>query len=241
MRPFHTLTSLLLIPALLTGGCAGLDTSARSEGTGIQIIGAVVVLAKYRASERQKAIAEEKARRAFVDLGLKPAYEARAKKLKRTVAQRSSRGSGSKPPARGSGSGGSGRATAHQQEPDPAAEARAELASLSASWKSTASSLTNGRYAGDFAAGGGESVAAVDFPRVSESQVLAAAASYAPRYIAVSVPSDRPVAGAKDQLMIWDTRTQQLASDTVYAVDRTPPAGQPSRIDDVKAQFAGGQ
>jgi hypothetical protein len=224
MRPAVSVTAALLIPALGLTGCEGLDYSARAEGTGIQVIGAVVVVAKYRASQRQKAIAEEQARRAFVELALEPAYEARAKKLKRQVAS-------SRPRPR----------TAGTSAPDPQADARAELAALMASWKQTATSYTHGRYAGDFAVPGadGTAQAEVSFPRLSESQVLAASAAYVPRYLAVSVPAERTVAGARASVMLWDTQAHRLASDTVYALDRTPSASRSTEIDSLKVLYAG--
>jgi hypothetical protein len=226
MRPLLSTTAALLIPAIFCAGCEALDTSARGEGTGIQIIGAVVVLAKYRASQRQKAVAENEARRAFVKLALEPAYEARAKKLRREVA------SSRKPPA---------PRTGKPAEPDPSAKARAELASLTASWRETAASYTQGKYAGDFSAPGAESRSqtAVAFPRLSESQVLAASAAYVPRYLAVSVPPEQQVAGARSSVMLWDTRTHALASDTVYALDRTLSAEKPTEIDSMKVLYAG--
>jgi hypothetical protein len=228
MRPAISLTVAVLLPALGGAGCEGLDLSAKGEGTGIQVIGAVVVVAKYRASQRQKAIAEEQARRAFVDLALEPAYEARAKKLKRQV------GSGRAPAGPSAGTTGT-------TAPDPQAAARAELAALMASWKETASNYTHGRYAGDFAAPGADAPdqAAVTFPRLSESQVLAASASYVPRYLAVSVPAEQAVAGARASVMLWDTRMHRLASDTVYALDRTPSATKPTEIDSLKVLYAG--
>lgn len=224
MRPLLPLTVTVLLPALFSAGCAGLDTSARAEGTGIQIIGAIVVLAKYRASQHQIQIAETKARRAYVELALKPAYETRVRKLKKIAATPAK----AKPPASGK-----------PATPDPAAIARAELASLTASWSQAAREVTRGAYAGDFAApsftGGGTAV--VDFPKMSESQVLAASAAYVPRYLAVSVPAEQSVAGAKAAVMLWDTRTNRIASDTVYALDRTPPANKPAEIDRQKVLF----
>jgi hypothetical protein len=225
-RRAFSATAVVLVPAIFCAGCEGLDTSARAEGTGIQIIGAVIVLAKYRASQRQKAVAENEARRAFVKLALEPAYEARAKKLKREVA------SARKPPR---------PRPAGAPEPDPSTNARAELAALTASWRETAKSYTQGGYAGDFSAPelGSTSPTAVNFPRLSESQVLAASAAYIPRYLAVSVPPEQSIAGAKDAVMLWDTRTHALASDTVYALDRTPTTAKPTEIDSMKVLYAG--
>jgi hypothetical protein len=62
--------------AIFMTGCEGLDFSARSEGTGVQVIGAIVVLAKYKANAHQKAVAMENAHAALV-AAAKPVYEKR--------------------------------------------------------------------------------------------------------------------------------------------------------------------
>lgn len=219
-----------MLPAFFCAGCAGLDVSARGEGTGIQVIGAIVVVAKYQASGRQKAVAEEKARRAYVDLAMKPAYEAKAKKLRKTAG---------KPPSHPPGSTASTDSqTAKDQE---SARAREELAALAGSWRKTAASITNGKYAGDFATGSSmpSESGLTAFTPMSESQVMADSAAYLPKYLAVSVPADQSVAGSKASVMLWDTRSNRLASDTVYALDRVPTAGKPTEIDNQKVLFAG--
>ena len=71
--------------ALTMTGCKGLDYSAGAEGTGIQVGGAVIVLAKYHASNRQKAAAEEQGRKALIKAAT-PQYERR-----RTAAQADAR------------------------------------------------------------------------------------------------------------------------------------------------------
>lgn len=235
MRLLLPVTAALLIPAIFTSGCSSLDTSARAEGTGIQIIGAIIVLAKYKASQNQIAIAETKAREAFVELAMKPAYEARTKKLKKVIAS-----SPARPRRPAPTTAGPTRRPVAEDAPDPAAKARAELAALSNSWREAASQVTNGRYAADFAepAASTSNTAAASFPKMSESQVLAASVAYVPRYLAVSVPAEKAVAGSKAAVMLWDTKAEKIASDTVYALDRTPPTGKPSEIDHQKVQFA---
>ncbi len=224
MRPLLPLVVAMLLPALFSAGCAGLDTTAKAEGTGIQIVGAIVVLAKYRASQNQIQIAETRARRAFVELAMKPAYESRVRKLKKIAATPGK----AKPAAPGK-----------PAAPDPAAIARAELASLTASWNRATREVTRGAYAGDFATPSftNSATTVVNFPKMSDSQVLAASASYVPRFIAVSVPAEQSVAGSKASVMLWDTRTNRIASDTVYALDRTPPVNKPSEIDRQKVLF----
>jgi len=229
MRQVYSVAAAMLIPALLGTGCAGLDTSARAEGSGIQVIGAIVVLAKYQASQKQKTAAETHARQAFVERALQPAYQARAKKL-RSLAAASPR------PKRAR----SGTTPATPSAPDPSAQATAELAALSASWKETAARFTGGGdYATDFAVPGlgQQTTTAVSFPKLSESEVLAASAAYVPRYLAVAVPAEQAVPGSKEAVMLWDTRTHRLASDTVYALDRTPPESKRTKIDGLVVQF----
>ena len=231
MRRFCPVIAALLLPVMPFTGCAGLDTSARAEGTGIQIIGAIVVLAKYQASQSQKVIAEQRARQAFVERALKPAYEERAKKLRKTAAAA---------PLRPRRTASSSMVSSKPPQPTAADRARAELAALSSSWKSVAERYTQGRgNTADFAVPGtvGGEVALVDFPKVSESNILAASAAYVPRYLAVPVPAGPAVPGAKETVMLWDTRAHRLASDTVYALDRTPPESKPAKIDGLAVQY----
>ena len=253
MKSLHAFTATLLVPAIFVAGCSSLEQAgqmaASKEGTGVQIFGAIVVLSKYKASQNQIAIAETRARRAFVDLALKPAYEARTQNL-RKIAASSPPGGSRKPTVTRKAVtrkvvdrplGHANRAQAEESsQPDAADQARAELASISASWREAADQVTNGKYAPDFDAGvsGGAETAALDFPKVSESQVLASSAAYVPRYIAVSVPAEKAVPGSRAAVMLWDTQSSQLASDTVYALDRTPPSGKSSEIDDKKVQYA---
>lgn len=233
MRIPRFLVSAVILPSLFCSGCGGLDLSARGEGTGIQIVGAIVVLAKYKASGRQKAIAEEKARRAYVDLAMKPAYEAKAKKLRRVAGKPTVRPS--------SGASSTASQTAKNLK---SARARGELAALAGSWRKTAASITNGKYAGDFATDGGSSSmpsesALAAFTPMSESQVMADSAAYLPKYLAVPVPADQSVAGSKSSVMLWDPRANRLASDTVYVLDRVPTGDKPTEIDNQKVLFAG--
>ena len=248
MKPLSAFTAFLLVPAIFVSGCSSLEQAgqmaASKEGTGIQIFGAIVVLSKYQASQNQIAIAETKARRAFVDLALKPAYEARAKKLRKVAASSPARSS-SKPAVTRKPEGRSSNqvrrsSDVESRQPEASVQARAELAAISTSWREVANQITNGKYAPDFDAGvsSNSETAALDFPKVSESQVLASSAAYIPRYIAVSVPAEKAVPGSRAAVMLWDTQSSQLASDTVYALDRTPPSGKSSEIDDKKVQYA---
>lgn len=203
-----------------------LDTSAAAEGTGIQIIGAIQVLAKYRATPRQATLAEQKARRAFVDRGMRPALAAEKKKVaarrqKRVAQARRSR------PAAGS--------------PDPVAEiekeSASELAALDSAWREAATRYTRGEYSGGFKAG--SSPTAVALATLRPADVLTASASYLPRNLAVPVPPAREIAGAAASVMFYDTRQHTLARQEVYALNREPEPDRLTRFDDVEAQFVG--
>jgi hypothetical protein len=71
-------TSVVMSAALVLGGCAGgppsealFDPSPEAEGTGIAIVGlvrAVVIIARYQASERQRAVANQRARASYQKL-----------------------------------------------------------------------------------------------------------------------------------------------------------------------------
>lgn len=228
MKRMQFIKTAALVPAAFCAGCAAIDVSARGEGTGIQIIGAIVVLAKYQASARQKTVADGKARRAFVDLAMKPAYEARTKKLRQLAK--------SAPAARRKPTGGS--------KPDvktaAAEKARDEIQAVTVAWREAAASLTLGQYAGDFAVEfEAESGEIAQFESISKSQVIAASAGYVPQYLAVSVPAERGIPGSKSSVMLWDTKENRLSSDTVYALDRTLPASKPAQIDNLKVLYAG--
>src|SRR5262245_39927567 len=78
-REFFTLASASAVgsgASVILSGCEGLDYSARGEGTGVQVIGAIVVLARYHASQRQKAVAESKGHAVFVQAA-EPEYKKR--------------------------------------------------------------------------------------------------------------------------------------------------------------------
>lgn len=78
MNDFQTKRRSLLAAGggLLLTGCEGLDFSAAGEGTGVQVIGAVVVLARYRATAQQKAVAQKRTRE-MIMAAAKPEYEKR--------------------------------------------------------------------------------------------------------------------------------------------------------------------
>ena len=102
--------------ALLFGSCAGgpsyaelFDTSPEAEGTGIMgagLVRAVVIIAKYEASERQREVAEQRARLAHAKLlvasrkapaqGSVATKKKRAKKVSRYLAVETARDSRSK-------------------------------------------------------------------------------------------------------------------------------------------------
>ncbi|MGI8604508.1 MAG: hypothetical protein ACR2OZ_16170 [Verrucomicrobiales bacterium] len=222
--------SLAGVSALTLTGCEALqqlDTSARGEGTGLQIIGALVVLAKYQASNRQKTVAEQKSRRAFVDRAMKPALAAEKKKVR--VRHERKLDTAKKEFARD--------ATKREQSVvQLQREAESELASIETKWHAAAAHYTSGRYTADFAASRHEGTVA--FTSVKDSDVLTASAAYVPRYLAVSVPPEKLVAGSTTSVMFWDAQSHRLAKDEVYALDREPKLGEVAKFDDIKAQYA---
>jgi hypothetical protein len=216
--------SVLVLPAC--EALQRLDTSAAAEGTGVQFTGLIKVLATYRASPRQQVVAQETARKAFVDRGMRPAL-AEAKKKARVrhqkqeaVARRETAGDPVKQQ----------QAVAQVQQ-----TAANELAAIDSSWQDAASRYTGGKYTADFAAT--KPTAVVAFAPIRESEILTASAQYVPRHFAVSVPAERAVAGAAAHVMFHDTRANQLAKNDVYAVDREPPSGKIAQIGDFSAEF----
>jgi hypothetical protein len=234
--------------ALLMTGCEGLDYSARGEGTGIQIIGAIVVLAKYHASPQQKTLAEQKARAAYASQA-KPDYEKRRATVQadsrkkaaalerdygRRIAQAPKEMSAAANPA-------SSAALLEQEQKQALArlqsEAAAELASVDSAWRS----LGGGA---DHSIKGANSSQAGIVPTGStrdREAIIASASAHLPGYIAVSVPAQGHIAekGGKATIMLWDTRRQRLASDDVLVLDRKPAAGNDAKVDGVIARFAG--
>ena len=64
-------------------GCQGLaELEKMPEGTGVQIVGSVVFLAKYRATATQQAQARQKGAQVYISKGLKPAAQAKLKAIK---------------------------------------------------------------------------------------------------------------------------------------------------------------
>ena len=226
-------------------GCAGLDYSAQAEGTGVQIIGAVIVLAKYHASPKQKAVAEQHARAAVVQAA-KPGYEKRraslhatsAKKLEATRQDYDRRISAvaKAQPATPIPSA-ADEVRRLQQEKEQAlarlqADAARELASVDTAWRSIGatdhSTKSNPRTSGSVPAASTR----------DEDALLASATAHLPRYIAVPVPAQGIAAeqGAKATIMLWDTRLQRLASEDVLVLDRQISSGVDVKVDGVTAR-----
>lgn len=235
---------------VLMTGCKGLDYSASAEGTGVQIIGAIVVLAKYHASTHQKAVAEQKAREAFV-AAARPAYEKRratvkldsskrAGKIEREYTKRIANARSEKPATTSPGK--SVAAAQIEQEKKQAieklrAEAAAELASVDTAWRSLGGTT-------DHSVDSAGNVATASVPGAStrdREALIASASAHVPAYIAVPVPAQGIGAeqGGKAIVMLWDTRRQRLASDDVLVLDRKPATGIDAKVEGVTARFAG--
>lgn len=195
-------------------GCAGLDYSAQGEGTGVQILGGVIVLAKYHASAKQKAIAEQQAR-AVVARAAKPAHDKRragvhadsAKKIeatRRDYDTRISALSKTQPAAHGSVAADEVRRLQQEKEQT--------LARLQAD---------------------------ADRSMNDEEASQASAREHLPHYIAVPVPPQEIAAeqGAKATIMVWDTRLQRLASENVLVLDRQISNGVDVKADGITARY----
>lgn len=237
---------------VLMTGCEGLDYSARAEGTGVQIIGAIVVLAKYRASQHQKAVAEQKARQTFVTAA-RPAYEKRRvtvklnsiKRVEKTeddYARRIAKAKNETPLAAAAPGRPAPAVAQLEQEKQQTieklqAEAAAELASVDSAWRSLGGSA-------DHSVGSADSTPSDMVPTAStrdREAIIASASAHLPAYIAVPVPAQGIAAeqGGKAIVMLWDTRRQRLASDDVLVLDRKPAVGVDAKVEGVTARFAG--
>lgn len=205
-------------------GCEGLDLSAEGEGTGIQVVTALTILAKYRASQAQKAAADLAARRAFVALAMKPAMKRESRNLRLQVA--------TPPPAAAPGAA----------APPPApAPGRVDEATFAAAWKRTAEEYQkSGEAAGPDLAmpvrGG-----SVAFAPLSSQSILTTSSAQAPNYLAVSVPPQGlpTESGAAEVVMLWNARRRQLAGDMVYAIKEQPREGRKVVIDGIPAVYVG--
>ena len=203
--------SVLFLPSC--EALKSLATAAPDEGVGFQFVGLVKVLTKYQSSPRQRTIAEEKSRRAFVDRGMRPAFADAKKKAQQrhrkqeAVARRQNAGDPAKQQ----------QAVARVQ-----VEGSRELATIEDSYHKGALHITDKNTR-------------VNSPQRSRVRcsptcrpgrpILTASAAYVAPYVAVSVPAERAVAGAAASVMFWDNRTHELAKNEVYVINREPALG----------------
>jgi hypothetical protein len=60
------------------------------------------------------------------------------------------------------------------------------------------------------------------------------------RYIAVDTEKNAKTSPrAKKSVMVWDTDKQEIASDKVYDVQKSPPVGQTAKFDRYSAEYVG--
>jgi hypothetical protein len=210
---------------LMLAGCEGLDLSAEGEGTGIQIVTALTILAKYRASQAQRAAAEQSARRAFVALAMKPAMRKETAVQQRKAVARAETAPAVKP---------AGEATG-------AAPASANEAAFAAAWKKTAETFQMSGEAAARQVALPASRGGFAFAPISSQDILTVSSAQAPNYFAVSVPRQGTPGerGAGDVIMVWDARQRRLVSDLAYAVKQRPEAGQRVQIDGRAAVYVG--
>jgi hypothetical protein len=267
-RIVRTTTALVAAGACVAisiTGCADLEKSdfarstgmfsASQEGTGFQIIGAVVVLAKYHASKHQIAVAEEQARKATLRF-VKPHYEQRRataqsasrkkiadteKDYDRRIARSQSSGTPAQPPATGTPPAAELEAEKAKALEKIRADAAAELAALDREWRSLAGMPSRGlkmEKAPETPAGGVPLASTRD-----REALIASASAHLPKYIAVAVPRQGIAAeqGGESTIMLWDSRKQRLVASEVLVLNRTPRDGVNLRVDGVTAQFAGSE
>jgi len=234
-------------------GCEGLDYSAGAEGTGVQIVGAIVVLARYHANARQKALAEQRARAAVAQY-TKPAYEKRRavvhetsrKKIEATGHDYDKRivaAAKSKPAAVAPAAPVNNEAQRLQAEKEKAlaklkADAEAELASVDSAWHSLGGQPE--RSGGTQPSISHTTTAVVPEASTRDQEALLASASaHLPNYVAVAVPPQGIPAekGGKANIMLWDTRHQRLVSDDVFVLDRSMRNGVDATVDGRSARF----
>ena len=200
--------------AALLGACKGLDSldvSAGAEGTGMQFSAIVKVLARYQANPTQKQVAERRAGTAYVKIALEPAYKKRRAVL---VAKA-------------------------KAQPEDASKVVA-VAALDQAWYKEAAAASHDAYKPDIVLPGTGNVA---FASVQEESavLLASAASYVPKMIAVAVPpAGNPAeASAAGSVMFWSTGSRGLATPEVFVVASLPPVGKSARFDQIDALYRG--
>jgi len=238
--------SALLSLYLLVGGCEGLrqlDTSAAAEGTGVQIFGAVVVLARYRANEQQKRSAIETAESAYVREVLGPAYKSRAEEISRQRDVQLAQVRRQRPPAPPT------PGLAQQVADDKEAEARVEatveekLSSLNSAWKAETSRLVTGGVVAPPTVPVGTRDASALFAGAragaGDPGLLVVARQQAPRFLAVAVPGAGNPAEAQGAatVMIWDSESKTLRDENVLVLNRRPQERKPTKVDDLPALF----
>lgn len=237
--------------AILMTGC---KTAALVGAiAGAATVGAVVVIAKYKASAQQKAVAEEQARRVVARAANPHSERHRAQKqaaaqkkiadLEGEYAKRIAQAQRSKAAA---GSAASGASVAELEAEkkralDKAqADAAAEMAALDSERHSLAGNSSRGLKM-DTAPSAADSVPVASTH--DREALTASAAAHLPKYIAVAVPPQgiAAEAGGKSTVMLWDTRHQRMATDDVYVLKNEVLAGATVKLNGVKALFASAQ
>jgi hypothetical protein len=235
--------------ALTMTGCEGLDYSARSSGTGFQIVGAIVVLAKYHASKHQKAVAEEKIRKALMQAAT-PQYERRraaahAETRKKIAAVESDYNRRISDARRGTSTPGSPAPSAaavaelEAEKKRAVAKLEADEAARQREIHALAGLPTHGLRMADTPPASGGSV---PLASTRDTEAMAASASaHLPKFIAATVPPEGIAAeqGGRTLIMLWDTRRQRFLDEDVRVLDRTLRDGVDFKVDGVSARLAG--
>lgn len=75
--------------------------------------------------------------------------------------------------------------------------------------------------------------------RAQASRTVAAKPKKKPQYIAVDTVADSGTPKGTKQVMVYDTRSQQIVGNNVYNVGKTPGVGSVNRYETVSAQYVG--
>lgn len=217
------LIALFVVPSLFWTGCgetppfeALFDDSPEALGTGITGVGlvrAVVIIAKYQATKRQREVAEQRARRAYARLKAEASAETPSRrpsapaKKKTTTAKAPSKTTPEKPATEKKTSG----APTRKKTP----EAPSRTAETAPETERPAERETAPEPA----------------PKPKPRKKI-------PRYIAVDTEPDERSQGAKS-VMLWDTYSQQIVGNNVYDIEVAPQMLKTAKFETFAAQYVG--
>lgn len=245
MKTTFSLRKLFVIVGCVAAVAAGTFLVAGCKTAAV--VGAVagagtvaVVIAKYKASAEQKALAEQRAR-SVVAQAVKPHLDQKRAKAQATAQKKIA--NIEKDYARRVSKKGDAATAAHldaekqQAVAKVQADTNAELAVLDREWQSLGGASTVAPKA-DAAP---QVPAAPQYASLDDREMRdASAAAHLPKYLAVSVPLQGVAEerNGKGAVMLWDTRRNQLVNDSVYVLKRELQDGRTVKIAGYQAQVA---